>query len=87
MINKAIDKVNVDKTNNFIDNVVDEKNEITNTIMIKNKKSEVINTIVVNFFDFLLCFVRICLCNLMLLSNLIKQRLYVNFSFLRFVIN
>lgn len=63
MINKIIDKVDVDKINNFIDNVNDEtneNNEIVNAIVIKNvKKSkidEIANAIVVSFFNFLLCY-------------------------------
>ena len=42
-----------------------------------NEKNEVINAIVTNDFDFFTCFVRTCSCNLMLFSNLIKQRLHV----------
>ena len=52
IINKVINNnVNVNKTNNFNKVVNDEK----------DKNNEIINTIIINFFDFLICFVRTCL--------------------------
>ena len=42
-----------------------------------NEKDEVINAIVTNDFNFFACFVHICSCSLMLLSNLTMQRLHV----------
>ena len=51
IIDKMINEIDINKTNNFVDNINNKK----------NKKNEIINIIVVNFFDFLLCFVCIYL--------------------------
>ena len=60
----AIDDVNVDKIENFIDVVDDELNdEIIDSIVTKN---EIDFFSITNFLRFLLCFVRTCSCNLML---------------------
>ena len=64
--NVVINDININKTNNFID----KNNKVTNTIVTKNEKN-----LFLNFFDFFVCFVRICSCKLILLLNLTKQRL------------
>ena len=68
---KFFDVVNIVICEIIVVDITNKINNITNNIT--NKTNKIFNTIVINFF---ICFVRICLCNLILFKNLTKQRLY-----------
>ena len=73
----SIEVIDEKKNGEIKDEKGDEKNEAANAIDAKGEENEKSNLIVIlnSFFGFFACFVRTCSCNLMLLSNLLLQRL------------